>query len=258
MRHQTGSVVTLVVTQDLMDTQKALEEVQAFFLDIVEYERELETDRVTPNLRTRIAQRLTLITDIAEASSLHDADRIRLWDSYMRSSLARTAVEELSGILQGEDRRTQIFGLKGPKLQAARMHRWVWQAAAELWDGGHMREAVQAAATSVFDQQLPAKLGASKGDKPADLVSQAFSIDPPTPDKPRLRLPGFTKGDNDWKSAHEGAKFFGMGCAKAIRNVVSHTTDQPDEDEALESLAALSLLSRWIDDAVVEKAKGHV
>lgn len=37
-----------------------------------------------------------------------------------------------------------------------------------------------------------------------------------------------------------------------IRNLYSH--GEPDPEHALEALAALSLLARWIDDAEVEKA----
>ncbi len=43
----------------------------------------------------------------------------------------------------------------------------------------------------------------------------------------------------------------GQGCVKAIRNLTTHTTTQPEPDVALESLAALSLLARWIDIAQV-------
>jgi hypothetical protein len=45
--------------------------------------------------------------------------------------------------------------------------------------------------------------------------------------------------------------FFGKGCAKGIRNVTAHGS-QPDEQLALEALASLSLLARWIDEAQVD------
>lgn len=60
----------------------------------------------------------------------------------------------------------------------------------------------------------------------------------------QLRNPGF-------KSRHEGAKFFGAGVVLAIRNPATHKLDQPDEQVALEYLAALSIFARWVDEAEV-------
>ena len=39
----------------------------------------------------------------------------------------------------------------------------------------------------------------------------------------------------------------GMGCAQGIRNPQAHPTDALTEQEALEQLAALSVLARWVD-----------
>lgn len=50
---------------------------------------------------------------------------------------------------------------------------------------------------------------------------------------------------------------FGAGCFAAIRNPVGHLpNDQFElpEQDALERLAALSLLARWIDDSSLEAA----
>jgi hypothetical protein len=40
-----------------------------------------------------------------------------------------------------------------------------------------------------------------------------------------------------------------VGCFAAIRNIASHTLDEPPEQEALERLAALSVFARMIDEA---------
>ena len=61
-----------------------------------------------------------------------------------------------------------------------------------------------------------------------------------------------TAGSQDWTNAHQGAMFFGKGCAKGIRNVTAHGS-RPDERLAPEALASLSLLARWIDEADVER-----
>ena len=50
---------------------------------------------------------------------------------------------------------------------------------------------------------------------------------------------------------------FGTGCFAAIRNPLGHlpnTEVDLDEQTALEQLAALSLLAKWIDEADVEHA----
>jgi hypothetical protein len=82
-----------------------------------------------------------------------------------------------------------------------------------------------------------------------DLVAQAFSTDPPTAGNPRLRLDDCPDPSPSWTSQHEGARFFGMGCAQLIRNLATHVGSQPDEQTALEQLAALSLLARLVDRA---------
>jgi hypothetical protein len=51
---------------------------------------------------------------------------------------------------------------------------------------------------------------------------------------------------------------FGTGCSSAIRNPLGHLPNEEvdvDEQGALERLAALSLLARWIDEASVERAE---
>jgi hypothetical protein len=55
----------------------------------------------------------------------------------------------------------------------------------------------------------------------------------------------------------QGVSDFGAGCFSAIRNPLGHRPNEEvelDEQTALERLAALSLLVRWIDEAQVERA----
>jgi hypothetical protein len=75
-----------------------------------------------------------------------------------------------------------------PHILDSNLHPWIWDAAGSLRDDGHMREAVQAAAVALFDYHLPAKLEVAAARSAADLVTQAFSADPPTVTHPRLRL----------------------------------------------------------------------
>ncbi len=67
-------------------------------------------------------------------------------------------VERLIGIVESRDRRDAILTPVGPRLSASRFHQWVWNAAKDLWDNGHYREAVQAAATAI-ERQTQLKLG---------------------------------------------------------------------------------------------------
>jgi hypothetical protein len=54
---------------------------------------------------------------------------------------------------------------------------------------------------------------------------------------------------------------FGAGCFQAIRNPVGHLPNEEHElteQEALERLAAFSLLARWIQEATLETTDGTV
>ena len=136
----------------------------------------------------------------------------------------------------------------GPQLDANLLHPWVWWPAQKLWADHYYPESVRAAASRIFDEELAKKLGVPKGKSG---IGEAFSKNPPTPNSPRLRFPGLIDGTDDWSNAVDGARFFGMGCEAGIRNLVTHGSRRPDEQTALEMLAALSVLARWIDEAEV-------
>lgn len=132
------------------------------------------------------------------------------------------------------------------------LHPWVAGVATSLWNGGHHRQAVEEASRQV-EVQLRAKLGLD-GKTGASLVTEAFSPRDPTASSPRLRFNEFPLGSESWTNAHEGAMSFGRGCMMRVRNLYTHG-HEPTKQEALESLAALSLLARWIDEAVVSKSE---
>ena len=147
-----------------------------------------------------------------------------------------------------------------PTLATERFHSWVWDAARNLWTSKNYREAVGTAAASVEKQtQVKLDRGNLSG---ADLYTQAFKVDKigDMPDGRRLRFPGLDeltedgKRNQSWTSAHEGAMHFGRGCAQGIRNLSAHGTDDLPEQEALEHLAALSVLARWVDACQVVKS----
>ncbi|MFJ8747358.1 TIGR02391 family protein [Embleya sp. NPDC127516] len=60
-------------------------------------------------------------------------------------------------------------------------------------------------------------------------------------------------GSDTFRSRHDGAGSFARGVFSAIRNPIAHELDHElEENEALEQLAAFSILARWIDAAGVE------
>lgn len=204
---------------------------------------------------------LPLIEDIA-----HEIDPDGDPDQFKERRDSRTwgwddaydATDRLIGILKRLEDREAILGPRGPVLAAEGLHKWVWNAAINLWDSKHFKEAVSAAA-SATEEQTQLKLDRTDISG-ADLFNQAFSTKPPEPAKPRLRFAHINERTRSgqtsqaWTSAHEGAMSFGRGCFQAIRNLLAHGTNDLSEREALECLAALSVLARWVDAAVVVDA----
>lgn len=141
------------------------------------------------------------------------------------------------------------LGDDAPTLTASALHPWVWESARSLWQSGHYREAVESAAKGVnaFTQTKVGRRDLSEG----DLFTQAFSDDAPKTGAPRLRPPGTVGDSRTAKSLRRGIREYGSGCYAAIRNPKAH--DDPSvetpEAEALEQLAALSVLARWVDAA---------
>ena len=246
------------MTVEIADVEAALSKVRDFIALLQQhyglYDAVGSASPSHPQLRgidNDIQEQLPLISRIAQRADPELADKLKKdsygWPYYR----VREASQQLAGLLDSLEEAEGILGPVGPKLAAANLHPWIWNAAVSLWDNGHRREAVQAAATALFDQHLPAKLGVPGAPSAKDRISQAFTADPPQPGKPRLRLDDYPDPSPNWTSQHEGAKFFGMGCAQLIRNLATHTGTQPDEQSALEELAALSGLARLIDRAKV-------
>jgi hypothetical protein len=154
----------------------------------------------------------------------------------------------LGALEDAEDAETNL-GPVGPKLSAVELHPWVLDAARSLWDDGYRRQALAAAAHQV-ELHLQAKtVLPSKSGKD---LAQAFSSDLPTAAMPRLRLPGFTPGTDNFNSVQEGTKFLCMAVFQRVRNLAVHDVAEPPEDAALEAMAMISLLARSVDEATLE------
>jgi hypothetical protein len=152
------------------------------------------------------------------------------------------------------DRQAEIDDMLGdnaPQMNAAQLHPWVWDGARSLWQSGHRREAVRAASVKV-NAETQNKLGVRDLSETA-LFQMAFSSDAPASGKPRLRLPE-DDGGKTALSTRRGVMAFAEGCYAAIRNPVSHDPlEELSEQEALEQLAAFSVLARWVSRANVQR-----
>ena len=191
-----------------------------------------------------------LVSALVEAEPDVDGYLNPIW----RWDGVKEATQTLVGVLQNLNIREQILGPSGPTLAAEGLHPWVWHAAVDLWDGGHFKDAVNAAAAAVEEQtQLKLDREDLSGTK---LHTEAFKLDT-KPGERRLRFTHLTEKTADgnltesWKSAHQGAMNYGQGCTQGIRNMNAHGTRDLPENEALEYLAALSVLARWVDTAQV-------
>jgi hypothetical protein len=161
--------------------------------------------------------------------------------------LARIAShEEIGEMLAGHD--------TSPALTGNQLHPLVWGAASAQWATGHRHEAVLAASKAV-NSMLQSKLG-RRDVSEVNLAQESFGAADPKLDRPRLRFP-MIEDDKTRESLTQGALSFGVGCFQAIRNPVGHLPNDKNEltdQEALERLAAWSLLARWIEQAKLEVA----
>lgn len=162
------------------------------------------------------------------------------------------AAQRAQALLMREEELRANLGDDAPRLSASHLHAWVWDGARSLWASGHFREAVVAAG-QVVNQRTQIK--ASRPDlSETDLFKQTFSLDAPKSGAARLRLLP-DDGGKTYQSLHRGVMAFAEGWFAAVRNPHAHTVGQLTDDEALEQLAALSMLARWVDEATVEVAK---
>jgi hypothetical protein len=164
----------------------------------------------------------------------------------------RDGVREAIALLAAVRTEVEVTNPTAPAVDLNALHPWVSASSASLWSYGEHRQAVGEAARTI-EVNLRAKLGLASGTG-VPLVTGAFSKEAPKQGAPRLRFSEFTEGSENWMNAHEGAMSFGRGCMMRVRNLYQHG-EEPSEQEALEALAALSLLARWIDQAEVVAAE---
>lgn len=148
------------------------------------------------------------------------------------------------GIIRTADETRKMLGSDAPTMAADALHPLIWEAASRHWDAGHHSDAVQRAATflNASVQDLVGRRDVSD----SELMREAFSPSDPTPTKPRLRWPG-EDSNLTVRAMRVGILNLAQGVFSAIRNPATHSTEDMARQEALEQLATLSILARWID-----------
>ena len=237
-----------------MDSARALEKVEEYIALLRAYEStDVVVGRPIPpeaaRVRTEVNEGRDLILNIVDQVGPEHRHAIARGPDLSPTS-AVGPTERLAGAIRSIEEAEEILGPQGPQLSASELHPWVWEEAAPRWDAGFYRDAVQAAATRIFDVELPRKLGVRPSRNPADLFA-AFAPDKSTGTV--LRFP-IDEDDPSWASVHREPSWVGQGAVGAIRNPRLHDLTVREDQVALEELAALSLLARWIDDAEARPA----
>lgn len=171
-------------------------------------------------------------------------------DSWGGEEAARNAVQRGLGILDDRDDWATKLAPEGPILPADQLHPWVWDAARSLWETSHYRQAVQTTATAL-NARTQDKLG-RRDLSDTKLMQAVFN---PTPRAGVAHLVVDTAGlaADTANGMQTGVMNYAAGCFQAIRNPATHEDGLDwDQQVALEYLAALSVLARWIDKATVE------
>lgn len=158
---------------------------------------------------------------------------------------------QAAGRLEGLKAKAEA--LSSPTIEPSLLHPLVWAAAQRLWNDGHLRQAVAAAAEAISGQmkQLTDRNNASD----TSLWQQAFAIAGPQEGKPRLRWPG-DSDDQDVKTMQSGLLSFAPGVNMVIRNPATHVAEDFTEQDGLEQLATLSVLAKFVDRCEVVSVDG--
>lgn len=162
------------------------------------------------------------------------------------------AIRAREGLLRKDEMRKNL-GDDAPEILASNLHPWVWSGATSLWQSGHYRSAVEDAAKKV-NAETQNKVGRREIGE-TKLFQEVFSEKAAEPGKSRLRRMA-NDGSETYKSLQRGAMALAEGIFAGIRNPFNHEDPRDiDEQVALEYLAALSVLARWVDESTVETAK---
>lgn len=152
-------------------------------------------------------------------------------------------VRKALGALRDREDIAAHLAPESPEMLADQLHPTVWRAAAVTWDSGQYRVAVGQAALGLATN-IKARAESRLTDR--KLMQDVFSPDTPRAGSTRLHFPG-DRDDDNWKSRQQGLHLLAQGVYAGIRNIAAHLDEDWPEQEALEYLAALSVVARWSD-----------
>ena len=179
-------------------------------------------------------------------------ERIKKKDRQKWSIHYEASIRAREALARADEVRKKL-GEDAPELSAAKLHSWVWEGASSLWHSGHYRESVEGAIRKL-NAETQNKLG-RRDVSETDLFNHAFSEQPAAVNNPRLhRIQN--DGSKTFKSVQRGARMFAEGVFAGIRNPLTHEVEQEmPEQQALEYLAALSVLARWVDESALKSTE---
>lgn len=161
----------------------------------------------------------------------------------------RTYCIKAIALLEREKEIEENLGDESPDISAGSLHSWVWDGASSLWRSGHYGEAVQGAIRKL-NAETQNKIGLRNLSE-TKLFNQAYGDGGPTKTTPRLHRMK-NDGSDTFKSLQRGTRSFAEGIFAGIRNPMAHESEYDiSEQEALEYLAALSVLARWVDKSTL-------
>lgn len=227
---------------------------EALLTECVEYER-LDrggwNEAVLGPIMRRVHEQVPTarrIVEALDASLIPEDFGINVYMSGLHST--ENTLRQALGLLRDLGELLINLAPDAPSLIADQLHPIVWQAAAPLWATGEYKAAATNSAVSLSAHN---KKRVASHLNERELVQQVFSPDLPKADGNRLHLPGDRK-DKTWKSAQEGLHLIAQGAFAGIRNPAVHVEGQWPEHVALEHLAVLSVVARWVDQTDVVQA----
>lgn len=201
-----------------------------------------------------IAERAAVVEPILDRVLPHWREQIPA-SGHDRWQQHREAAARVSAMLSRAAELRDKLGDQAPALSAGSLHPWVWHGAASMWAMAAYDRAVEDALARV-NYEAQRKSGVDRVGE-TKLFQALFSTDAPGPGSPRLRLEpaeGVTETPDTFRSRHLAVHALAQGLFAGLRNPAAHgvRTSEGDQQAALERLAAVSVLARWVDGAVVE------
>lgn len=152
--------------------------------------------------------------------------------------------QEALGRVRTDAETRAKLGSTAPTMTADNLHPDIWEAASKRWASGNYSDAVQRAATFLNASIQHATSRHDVSD--SELMREVFSSSPPAPGKSRLRWPG-DDANLSVRAMRIGMLNYSQGLFSAVRNIATHSVDELPKQVAIEQLAALSVLARWVD-----------